>query len=184
MPSFHWRRLDVPGTDHATLTTTDNGYLLLGHARFADPGGEADLHYSVQATPTWRTERAHLHGVGPTGAVQIEITVDAGGRWSLNGQVMAEVTGCIDLDLNLTPATNLLSIRRLALAEGMAAEVVAAWLEFPIPRLKPLRQLYRNLGGGRYDYRCPDLPFAAILETNRDGFVTSYPPLWEPEAAR
>jgi uncharacterized protein len=181
--SFRWRRLDRPGTDRATLTTTDNGYLLLGHAQFSDPAGEADLHYSVQVSPTWRTERAHLQGVGPTGPVQFQIAVQSGGLWTLNGQLCPEVTSCIDLDLNLTPATNLLSIRRLRLAPDEMAEVVAAWLEFPAPRLRPLRQLYRHLGGGRYDYRCPELPFATVLETNSDGFVTSYPPLWEPESA-
>lgn len=184
MPSFRWRRLDLPGTDHATLTTTDSGYLLLGHAQFQGPAGEADLHYSVQITPTWRTERARLDGVGPRGPVQFEITVQPGGIWALNGHVLPEVTGCIDVDLNLTPATNLLSVRRLALEPGASAEVVAAWLDFPDPRLKPLHQLYRHLGHGRYDYSCPELPFATILETNDDGFVTSYPPLWEPESAR
>jgi hypothetical protein len=184
VPSFRWRRLDRPGTDHATLTTTDGGYLLLGHAQFSDPTGEADLHYSVQVSPRWRTERAYLQGVGPTGPIHFEIEVRSGGLWSLNGQPFAEVTGCIDVDLNLTPATNLLSIRRLALAPGATAEVVAAWLEFPAPRLKPLRQLYHHLGGGRYEYRCPELSFSTVLETTPDGFVTSYPPLWEPEAAR
>lgn len=184
MPSFRWRRLDLPGTDHATLTTTDSGYLVLGHAQFQDPGGEADLHYSVQISPTWRTERARLTGVGPGGPVWLDITVQPGAIWALNGHPIPEVTGCIDIHLNLSPATNLLSLRRLALAPGASAEVVAAWLDFPDPRLKPLRQLYSHLGHGRYDYRCPELAFAAVLETNADGFVTSYPSRWEPESAR
>jgi hypothetical protein len=110
--------------------------------------------------------------------------VRAGALWTINEQACPDVTGCVDLDLNFTPATNLLSIRRLALTPGQSTEVVAAWLEFPAPRLKPLRQIYRHLGNGRYDYSCPALPFAAILETNPDGFVTRYPPLWEPEDAR
>lgn len=184
MSSFRWRRLDLPGTDHATLTTTDLGYLLLGHAQFQDPEGAVDLHYSVQVSPTWRTERARLQGIGPHGPLVFEISVDPEQRWQLNRQPLPDVTGCIDVDLNLTPATNLLSIRRLALAPGQSAEVVAAWLEFPEPRLTPLRQIYGHRGGGRYDYHCPAIPFDSILETNAAGFVTSYPPLWEPETAR
>lgn len=105
-----------------------------------------------------------------------------GQRWELNGDPLPAVTGCVDVDLNLTPATNLLSLRRLALASGDSTEAVAAWLEFPEPRLKPLRQQYRHLGHGRYEYNCPELPFESALESNADGFVTSYPPLWEPEA--
>jgi hypothetical protein len=113
----------------------------------------------------------------------VEIAVTPGGTWSLNRHPIPEVTGCIDVDLSMTPATNLLSIRRLALAPGASAEVLAACLELPEPRLRVLRQVYRHLGGGRYDYHCPDLPFEAVLETNTHGFVTSYPPSWEPEPA-
>lgn len=181
MASFRWRRLDLPGTDRATLTTTDRGYLLLGHAQFQDPAGPVDLHYSVEVSPTWRTERAHLEGTAPTGAISFDITVATGQQWRINGHSLPLITGCIDVDLNLTPATNLLSIRRLELASGASAEVIAAWLEFPEPRLKPLRQLYRHLGGGTYAYQCPEIPFESVLQANADGFITSYPPLWEPE---
>lgn len=52
MASFRWRRLDLPGTDRATLTTTDRGFMLLGHAQFQDAAGLVDLHYSVQISPT------------------------------------------------------------------------------------------------------------------------------------
>jgi uncharacterized protein len=183
MPSFRWRRLDLPGTDRATLTTTDAGYLLLGHAQYQDPAGAVDLHYSVQTSPTWVTERAHLEGAGPLGLFTFDIAVHPGRLWHLNRQPFPEVTGCIDIDLNFTPATNLLPIRRLALTPGSSAEVVAAWFQFPEPRLKPLHQLYRHLGTDRYDYRCPDVPLGCILETNADGFVTSYPPLWVPEVS-
>jgi uncharacterized protein len=181
MSSFRWRRLDVPGTDRATLTTTDTGYLLLGHAQFQDANGEADLHYSVQISPTWRTERAHLEGMGPSGPLAFEIVVNPGGSWTLNGTPFPSLQGCIDVDLNFTPATNMLSIRRLALPPGEGAEVVAAWLEFPEPRLEPLRQLYHHLGDGRYNYHCPEIPFAAVIQSNAEGFVTSYPPLWGAE---
>jgi hypothetical protein len=181
MPSFRWRRLDLPGTDRATLTTTDRGYLLLGHSQFQDEAGETDLHYSVQVSPTWRTERARVEGNGPTGPLTLDIAVSASGDWTLNTVALPEVRGCIDVDLNFTPATNLLSIRRLALATGAAAEVIAAWLEFPEPSLKPLRQLYTHLGNGRYDYHCPQIPFDAVLASTPDGFVSHYPPLWEPE---
>ena len=180
MPSFRWRRCDLPGTDHATLTTTETGYLLLGHAQFQDPAGPVDLHYSVQISPTWRTEQARVEGLGPQGPLELHIQVQPDG-WTLNGRLVPAVAACIDIDLNFTPATNLLSVRRLNLVPGQSAEVVAAWLEFPDSRLKPLRQQYERLPGLRYGYRCPELPFESILQVNEDGFVTSYPPLWEPK---
>lgn len=181
MPSVRWRRLDLPGTDRATLTTTDRGYLLLGHAQYRDPQGEADLHYSIQISPTWRTERALLHGAGPQGLVSFDIVVQPTELWSINALPMPAVTGATDVDLNITPATNLLSIRRLQLSPGQTGEVTAAWLSFPEPELKPLRQIYTCLGDGRYAYQCPELSFQTTLQCNPDGLVTAYPPLWAPD---
>lgn len=180
MSSFCWRRCDLPGTDCATLTTTETGYLLLGHAQFQDPAGAIDLHYSVQISPSWRTEVARVEGSGPHGALRLHIQVRPDG-WMLNGDLVPGVADCIDIDLSFTPATNLLAIRRLNLAPGQSADVVAAWLEFPDSRLTPLRQRYERLSELHYGYRCPDLPFDSVLQVNAAGFVTSYPPLWEPD---
>lgn len=140
-----------------------------------------DLRYSVQTSPTWRTQRAHVQGVGRTGPVTLEILHPQDGPWSLNGVVYRDLETCQDLDLSFTPATNLLSLRRLDLKLGESAEVTAAWLQYPDPGLTALRQRYHRLPNGRYAYQCPDLPFEAILEVTPEGFVGSYPPLWEPE---
>lgn len=180
MPSVRWRRLDLPGTDRATLSTTDTGYLLLGHAQFRDGQVEVDLHYSVRISSTWRTIGAEVHGMGPAGPLQLRIDATDDGKWQLNGTPCPEVDGCIDVDLNFTPATNLLSVRRLELGLAQSAEVVAAWLEYPELQLRPLRQLYHRLPDNRFAYQCPEIPFEATLQVNDDGFVTAYPPLWQP----
>lgn len=89
--------------------------------------------------------------------------------------------GCTDVDLAFTPATNLLSLRRLELAVGQQAEVVAAWLTFPEFSLIPLRQRYRRTSRTTYDYAAPDLPFAGILTVNAEGFVLDYAGLWRAD---
>ena len=70
----------------------------------------------------------------------------AGGVWRLDGRQRPEVAGCIDLDLNFSPSTNLLPIRRLELPVGGEARIRAAWLRFPAFSLEPLEQVYRRLG--------------------------------------
>ena len=42
------------------------------------------------------------------------------------------VDGCRDIDLNFSPSTNVLPIRRLSLDVGDQAAVRAAWLRFPV----------------------------------------------------
>jgi hypothetical protein len=91
------------------------------------------------------------------------------------------VTGCIDLDLNFSPSTNLLPIRRLNLAVGDEAQVRAAWLRFPSFELEPLFQTYRRIDESTYRY-LSSTGFAADLEVSSVGFVTNYPGIWEVEA--
>ena len=93
----------------------------------------------------------------------------------------SSVTDCIDLDLNFSPSTNLLPIRRLNLAVGEEAQVRAAWLRFPSFELEALSQTYRRTAESTYRYES-STGFVADLEVNSVGFVTNYPGIWEVEA--
>jgi hypothetical protein len=92
------------------------------------------------------------------------------------------VAGCIDLDLNFSPSTNLLPIRRLDLAIGQEAEVQAAWLRFPSFTLERLEQLYRRIDVATYRYESAGGKFVTELQVNAAGFVTHYPNAWQVEA--
>lgn len=89
---------------------------------------------------------------------------------------------CIDLDLNFSPSTNLLPIRRLSLAVAERATVRAAWLRFPSFRLEPLEQIYHRIDATTYRYESAGGRFVAELKVNATGFVTRYGDLWEVEA--
>jgi hypothetical protein len=105
-----------------------------------------------------------------------------GERWQINGTDQPEVAGCIDVDLNFTPATNLIAIRRLALAVGDASDAPAAWLRVPELTLERLEQRYHRVGLDIYDYEAAGTGYAASLQVSDVGFVTRYPGLWEQEA--
>jgi hypothetical protein len=111
-------------------------------------------------------------------AIDVEIAVDRGRNWTLNGTRCAEVEGCDDLDLSFTPATNLLPIRRASLAVGGRLAVRSAWLRFPGMTLEVLDQTYERMADSRYVYRSAGGSFVAVLETDAVGFVTHYPGLW------
>ena len=82
--------------------------------------------------------------------------------------------GCIDLDLNFSPSTNLLPIRRLDLAIGTEAKVRAAWLRFPDFTLEPLDQLYRRTDLASYRYESGGGTFVTELRVTEAGFVAHY----------
>ena len=178
-----WRRLDLPGHEIAKLAMLDDGWKLSGTAIFASQQGPAKLDYVVNCDGAWRTSSAQVEGVLGGEDIDLTVSVDAERRWRLNGTECAPVAGSIDIDLGFSPSTNLLPIRRLALAVGDEAEVKAAWLPFPSLKFEPLAQVYRRLAERTYRYESRGGSFVRTLEVDSAGFVTSYPGLWQAESA-
>lgn len=116
--------------------------------------------------------------------IGVDISVDSDCRWQLNKEQCAGVTGCVDLDLNFSPVTNTLPIRRLNLAVGKAAKVRAAWLSFPSFKLEPLEQVYTRVKMSKYLYQSGDGRFGAELEVDKAGLVIHYPNFWQIEKAQ
>lgn len=176
-----WRRVDMPGHEAARLLRDEQHWHLAGTAVFAHEGRPCRLDYRIVCDEGWRTLSAGVSGwVGPR-EVEVEIEADSGGRWLLNGSECADVAGCVDVDLNFSPSTNLLPIRRLRLGVGEEARVRAAWLRFPGFRLEPLEQVYRRLDETTYRYESAGGRFVRDLPVNEAGFVVRYPEIWEPE---
>ncbi|MCE7981509.1 MAG: hypothetical protein DYG89_09975 [Caldilinea sp. CFX5] len=178
--SIIWRRLDRPGHEAVRLYAERNIWRLLGTAIFADEQ-PACLHYAIACRANWQTRSVSISGwVGET-TVHVAIAVDTQQRWWLNGVEQPQVAGCLDIDLSFSPVTNLLPIRRLALANGQSAPVTAAWLRFPGFTLEPLDQRYRRLSDSAYAYESAGGTFRTALQVNDNSFVTHYPNLWQVE---
>jgi hypothetical protein len=175
-----WRRLDVPGHESARLVREGTEWHLSGTAVFASAGRACRLDYLVVCDGDWRTRSGRVTGWLGTDPVAVEVS-SASGRWLLDGSEAPAVAGCVDLDLQFSPSTNLLPIRRLDLAVGASAPVRAAWLRFPSFALEPLDQLYRRTGPATYRYESADGTFVRDLRVNDTGFVVDYPGLWEVE---
>lgn len=168
MPSILWRRLDREGHDFCSLDGTRLG----GVALIEHDGAPCRIRYEVECDATWRTRWTQVHGFVGERAVDVAITADEDGTWRLNGAEVDSVAECVDVDLNFSPSTNTLPIRRLQLAVGEEAEVRAAWLRFPSFELEPLVQRYRRLDEFTYHYESGT--FSAEVQVNNAGLVTTY----------
>ena len=170
-----WRRLDTPGHEACCCRWRNTAWHLSGAAVFAHDGQPCRLDYAVVCDADWQTVSAGVRGWVGEKEIVVDIASDASRRWRLNGTDMPSVAGCTDIDLNFSPSTNLLPIRRLDLAIGQAAAVKAAWLRFPGFALEPLEQRYHRLDADTYRYQSAGGRFAADLTVNAAGFVTHYP---------
>jgi hypothetical protein len=178
-----WQRLDLPGAEFCALSRLDDGWQLAGAAVAAlgtcDSGAGVPLRadYVVECDEDWRTRGATLTVISEGSERRLQIRAEGDGMWSVNGQAVEGVQGCIDVDLNVTPATNTLPIRRLNLAVGESAEVVATWVRFPELTVEPLWQRYTRLSEDRYGYES-DGHFTTEFAVDDLGLLIEYEGGW------
>jgi hypothetical protein len=179
--SILWRRLDRPGHEAARLHFDSTYRHLAGCAVFSHEHVPCRLDYDLRLDEHWHFRSGSVLGWVGAQPIRIEVASVTDGEWVLNGAGQPNVAGCTDIDLNFSPSTNLLPIRRLELAVGQHAVVRAAWLRFPSFELEPLEQIYRREAERTYHYESGGGEFRRDLEVNDAGFVTHYPGFWEAE---
>ena len=178
--SAMWRRLDVHGLEHFRFRMETGGPRLAGTVLLAgDPVGPLRLDYDISCDARWATRSAGVTLVRGTATRRLSLALGARGRWRVDGEEVDLLRGCVDVDISLTPSTNLLPIRRLGLAVGESREVNAAWVRLPELTVEPLDQRYTRLAEHRYRYESRGGTFVAELEVDPAGLVISYPPFWE-----
>src|SRR3954468_14755960 len=108
-----WRRFDLPGHEACRVVSRDGGWQVAGTAAFAYDGKACRMDYAIACDERWRTLSAEVSGWIGDVEIHVEISREDSGLWRLHGRECHEVSGCTDIDLNFSPSTNLLPIRRL-----------------------------------------------------------------------
>lgn len=168
-----WSDWDGAGLEHCRIVPGEHGIDV--EAAVIDAGGFA-ARYAIRCDPLWRVRRAE---VALLGGPSILLRSDGAGRWIDHaGAALPELDGAIDIDIQATPFTNSLPIRRLGLSEGAAAEIEVAYVEMPTLALSRRPQRYLRLDARRYRFTTLDHDFSREIEIDADGLVVVYPGLF------
>lgn len=111
--------------------------------------------------------------------LEMRLERDSLGHWRRDGQVVQELDGVIEPDLEFSPATNTLPIRRLNLAVGSSTEVDAAWIRLPDLSVHRLDQRYTRTSEHGYRYESGGGEFTANLTVDQEGLVIAYGDIWQ-----
>jgi hypothetical protein len=106
---------------------------------------------------------------------------DGSGHWrDGQGRALPDLDGAFDVDLPITPFTNTLPIRRLALGAGQSADLKVVYILLPAFEITTDPQRYVCLQAGRrYRYESLDSDFVRELEVDAEGLVIDYPGLFK-----
>ena len=174
-----WTRHDRVSLEFFQLDETPAGARLSGTILTVEEAQPLRVEYTVQCDRDWATRSVRMSLTHGATTNELALVVDDQKRWWRDGKEIAEVAGCIDVDISLSPSTNTLPIRRLSLARGGESDVVAAWIHFPDLAIEALPQRYVRSGENHYRYASDGGAFTADIEVDELGLVVRYPPLWE-----
>ena len=92
---------------------------------------------------------------------------------------VAELDGCLDVDIWPTPFTNTFPIRRGAMTVGERRQLRMAWIYAPDLTVQPQSQAYTRLADRLYLFENLDgSGFQAELPVDDEGVVIDYPDLF------
>jgi hypothetical protein len=168
-----WKARKWPGIEHTDVRVDAEGVSADGAIIALVDGEPVRLQYQLECDPSWRPVRVSvaLHG---RPAVSLR---RSGDRWyDGDDRERPDLAGCLDVDIALTPLTNTIPIRRLALEVGDSADIDVVYIH-PVTTvdISAKRQRYTRTQSG-FTYESGS--FRADLLVDPDGFVIDYPGLW------
>lgn len=169
-----WEGCDA-GMEHMDVRPADGGLDLSGVVIGVGDEARFGLTYRIRLDATWHTREAHLR---TTSGQMLHLESDGQGHWHVDGAARPDLQGCIDIDIQATPLTNTLPIRRLDLKEGKSLELRLCYIDLPELTVSVAEQRYMALGPSFYRFESLDNGFTADLPVDEDGFVRDYPGLF------
>ncbi len=174
-----------PGLEHLRLLQQQEGIVADGLILGVQEQEPFRVHYEIHCTVHWRLRAVHVNVLSDV-TQSLHLLTDGEGTWTTeDGKTIPLLEGCLDIDLSITPFTNTLPIRRLALQPDSTATLTMAYIAVPQMQIEVTEQRYTCLdvtpSTGRYRFESLEhgvSSFTAELPVDRDGLVLDYPGLF------
>ena len=178
-----WAAQADTGLEHCYLRHSAAEIVADGLVIGVEEGIAFRIRYQVCCDLGWQVRKVVVTSLGETEQT-IHIVADGLGNWTTAaGQPIAELTGCLDVDIAVTPFTNTLPIRRLNLSAGESAAINVVYVAVPALQVRVAPQRYTCLAtssaGATYQFESLDSGFAAVLTVDAAGLVEEYPQLFK-----
>lgn len=180
-----WSAWTGPGLEHLQLREVQQAIIADGLILGVHEHRPFRVRYQIHSTDNFRLRAVHVSVLSDE-LQSLSLLTDGLGAWTTeSAETIPSLSGCLDVDISLTPFTNTLPIRRLALQPGSQATLPMAYIEVPIMQVPVTQQRYTCLEvtplGARYRFESLEhgvSSFTAELPVDRDGLVLEYPGLF------
>ena len=174
-----WAAMEWPGLEHVIASYGPAGFTADSWLILISEAGPARVSYRLACDRQWQVTTLDVRVTDATSDRTLALTHDGAGHWHADGRRRPDLDGCVDVDINRSPLTNTMPIRRMGNADkGVAYDLVVAYVELPELTVRPVGQRYTLVDADRPVYRYESGSYRADLPVDGDGFVIDYPGLW------
>ncbi|MGN6583108.1 MAG: putative glycolipid-binding domain-containing protein [Rhizobiaceae bacterium] len=175
--TIRWREWKGVGLQHVVLRRNEDGFLAEAAVVGSNPIPFAAC-WRILIDAFWNARRVEVELIGTGHKIVIE--ADGKGNWKKDGRIVAELRGALDPDISITPFTNSFPVKRLNMRKGECAEIRTAYIDIMGGSVFADPQRYTCLEEGRlYLYESLDSDFHREIVFDSDGFVATYPGLFQ-----
>ncbi len=181
---WQWLIPHEPGLEHLILNKSPDLVRANGLIIGISESFPFHLRYHVTCDATYHFQQAdvvvEIEGK-PERSIQLER--DISGEWrNKEGKLLPFLRNCTEIDIQVSPFTNSLPIRRLKIEVGAAADIRVVYITIPSLELSVEQQRYTRLADSeasqRYRFESLDTGFTTEVNTDRNGLVIEYPDIW------
>ena len=178
MKTILWTSPSLHSAEYFTLMPHATGFLLNGTINLLLEDQPTQVVYQIDCDLNWITRRVEVQQRQADGEKSLILTVDDRLNWYNDSVLIPWANGLTDIDLSITPSTNMLPLRKHNLQIGESREVNCVWVQPPELTLSTLPQHYARIDAHHYDYAAPSLDYQAVLSVDEEGVIVKYGDLW------
>jgi hypothetical protein len=169
-----WKAQQFPGLEHVMTRSDASGFRADSQLVMVEDR-PVRVSYVLECDARWQFTALALSVTDSDGERTL-LLADTADGWQSDGTPRPDLDGCVDIDLDCTPLTNTLPIRRLAWAPGESRDLSMAYVSVPSLTVRPVGQRYTQLEPGFFRYESGS--FRTELPVDEAGFVLDYPSYW------
>lgn len=177
-----WRGREYYSLENCLVDSTPNGFLIKSTIVGYYEEKIYRVEYTIQTNNAWETLSVEIDSRHDNQTQYVHFKGDGKGNWTEDGKPLERFSGCIDVDIPLTPFTNTLPINRLKLSKGKTQEIKVIYCDILEKMIRPVKQKYTCLSKTSYHYENVPNDFEATITVDESGFVVDYPLLFVRKA--
>ncbi len=171
-----WEGVSHPSLEYCYMARIKTGWEFNGMVTAKLGGRGFGLEYVILVDSSFNTQSAKFHLLEGCNIRDMEIGI-VNGEWLVDGIIQEDLAGCTDIDIQASPVTNTIPIKRAGLSDGCQTEIYAAWVKLPTLEVEKVSQRYMRINASEYFYSSGT--FKARLLLNPSGLVTDYEGIWK-----